>query len=184
MAAILRPVSDSDPPRALLLTGTLGAGKTTVAIEIGEVLTEHATPHAVIDLDWLCWAGPDFDSETIHALLRDNLAMVAQRFRRNGIGSFVLARGLLDPSHREAVRAAMPEVDLRVVRLDASAATLRQRLTARDSGANLDTHLSELAGFTELVERARVEDAVVRNDFGPIREVALAALAAAGWTLR
>ena len=39
--------------RALFLNGTVGAGKTTTADAIGSLLQESATPHAIIDLDWL-----------------------------------------------------------------------------------------------------------------------------------
>jgi adenylylsulfate kinase-like enzyme len=46
-----RPTTDA---RALLLTGTVGAGKTSVADALGDLLTEAAVPNAVLDLDWLC----------------------------------------------------------------------------------------------------------------------------------
>ena len=43
-------------PRALLLTGTVGAGKTTVAATVGDLLREHGVPNATVDLDELRWA--------------------------------------------------------------------------------------------------------------------------------
>ncbi|GAB2821190.1 DUF397 domain-containing protein [Lentzea nigeriaca] len=39
--------------RALLITGPVGVGKTTVAEAVGDVLAAAEVPHAVIDLDWL-----------------------------------------------------------------------------------------------------------------------------------
>ncbi|MGI8775366.1 MAG: adenylyl-sulfate kinase [Actinomycetota bacterium] len=42
----------------LLLTGTIGAGKTTLAEAMSEVLHERATRHALIDLDWLGQVSP------------------------------------------------------------------------------------------------------------------------------
>ncbi|MET8756910.1 hypothetical protein [Lentzea sp. NPDC004782] len=39
--------------RALLITGPVGIGKTTVAEAVGDVLAAASVPHAVIDLDWL-----------------------------------------------------------------------------------------------------------------------------------
>jgi adenylylsulfate kinase-like enzyme len=34
----------------LLITGTVGVGKTTVAEAVGRMLAERAVPHAVVDL--------------------------------------------------------------------------------------------------------------------------------------
>jgi hypothetical protein len=174
-------VSDSDPPRALLLNGTLGVGKTAVAVEIGEVLEERGTPYALIDLDWLCWAGPALSGATIHELLRDNLRAVSRRFLDAGVRRLVLARGLLDPSHLDAVRGGLPGVALTVVRLAGSPRLLAARLAARDTGANLDTHLAELAQFTARIETTGADQPVVTNDLRPIRSVALEVLVTAGW---
>lgn len=43
---------------AILLTGTVGVGKTTVLIEIGELLDAGQEPYALVDLDWLAWIRP------------------------------------------------------------------------------------------------------------------------------
>lgn len=37
--------------KALLITGPVGVGKTTVAEAVGDVLATAGVPHAVIDLD-------------------------------------------------------------------------------------------------------------------------------------
>lgn len=51
--------TDSAPEaRALLITGTVGAGKTSVAEAAGDLLVSSGVPNAVIDMDWLCQAGP------------------------------------------------------------------------------------------------------------------------------
>ncbi|GAA2556544.1 hypothetical protein GCM10010435_29020 [Winogradskya consettensis] len=39
--------------RALLITGTVGAGRTTMAEALGDLLIEDAIPLAIIDVDWL-----------------------------------------------------------------------------------------------------------------------------------
>jgi adenylylsulfate kinase-like enzyme len=47
-------------PRALLLTGTVGIGKTTVAVAVGDLLREREVANAVVDLDELrrAWPSP------------------------------------------------------------------------------------------------------------------------------
>ena len=47
-------------PRALLLTGTVRVGKTTVAAAVGDLLRERQVANAVVDLDELrrAWPAP------------------------------------------------------------------------------------------------------------------------------
>ncbi|GAA0401564.1 hypothetical protein Acor_38350 [Acrocarpospora corrugata] len=163
--------------KAVLLTGGLGAGKTAVATEIGEILHESGVPYAVIDLDWLCWCGPSMD---VHGLLETNLAAVWHNYQAAGIRHLVLARALLKPGHLAAVRRALPGVSITVVRLTAAPERIRQRLRSRDSGATLAGHLSEMDEFTAQVERAALEDHIVMNDDRPIHEVAKQVLSLVG----
>ena len=41
-------------PQAVLITGLFGTGKSSVAIEMADVLEQRGLRYAVIDLDWLC----------------------------------------------------------------------------------------------------------------------------------
>ncbi|WP_424536709.1 hypothetical protein ACOZ38_43770 [Sphaerisporangium viridialbum] len=151
---------------ALLLTGGLGSGKTTVAVAVGELLGD--APHAVIDLDWLCWC----TGAAVHEMLTANLRAVAANFAASGVRRLVLARALLEPAHLAAVREAVPGAALTVVRLTVSERTARDRLRARDRGATLDGHLAEVADFERAVRSAAPENAVVHNDGRPVDEVA------------
>ena len=78
--------------RALLLTGTVGVGKTTTADAVGARLRVRGVPHAVVDLDELrrCWPAPPDDP--FHAALGlANLAAVARAYRAAGAERLVLA---------------------------------------------------------------------------------------------
>src|SRR3954463_11089746 len=101
--------------RAILLTGGVGAGKTTVMQALGELLEERDEPYALVDLDWLCWARPR--TGTPHELLCVNLAGVAAAYADHGVESLVLARHLVSAAELEAVRAALPGVEVTAVRL-------------------------------------------------------------------
>ena len=50
-------------PTALLLTGTVGTGKTTIADAVGLQLEAASVPHAIIDLDEIrrIWPRPALD---------------------------------------------------------------------------------------------------------------------------
>jgi hypothetical protein len=124
--------------RALLLTGELGAGKTSVAIEVAHQLDGFGIRYAVVDLDWLCWAGPDVTSEGLRQLLQRNLSAVAANLAEIGVTRIVLARALRDPADRAAVEAALPGSDLVVVRLLVEPAEALARVQARDRGSELD----------------------------------------------
>jgi hypothetical protein len=168
--------------RAILLTGTLGAGKTAVAVEAGWLLSLRDVRVAVVDLDWLGWAhlGDEGRPGRIDELIAANLAALRPNYAAAGIEHLILARLLTRRSGLEAVRAALPGADLKVIRLTASAATLKDRLRRRDSGRELEEHLGEVAPYAEL-SAAVAADAVVANDGAPLAEVAEEVLRRAGW---
>jgi len=41
-----------------VITGTVGVGKTSVALEMSEILAARAVPHALVDLDALSYVFP------------------------------------------------------------------------------------------------------------------------------
>jgi hypothetical protein len=114
-------------------------------------------------------------------LIAANLAAMLPNYRAAGIEHYVLARALLKRATLEGVLAALREVDLKVIRLDASPATLEARVRARDAGRERAEHLRELAGFTRAVETAGLEDAAVGNDGRLVEQVAAEVLRVAGW---
>lgn len=170
------------PARAILLTGTVGSGKTSVAIEIGELLEASDVPYALVDLDWLGWLRPAPASlVTQRSALAENLALVWRTFREAGVERLVLARYVEDREQLEAFRGALPGVELFVVRLVAPPAVVDRRLRARDSGAQLAEHLAETAAFAARGEQAGLEDAVVENGERSLADVAADVLVAARW---
>lgn len=169
----------SEEPRALLLIGTMGSGKTTVMLELGRVLGARGEAYALVDLDWLAWVSPPEGSTLrVHDILAANLAAVAATFRRSGIRRLILARHVTRAEELEAIEAAIGrDVELAVVRLDAPSSLLESRLRARDTGSELDEHLAELRS-------AALPDfphAVVANDGRPAAAVSDDVLQAAGW---
>ncbi len=177
-------MAPATPARAILLTGTVGSGKTAVAIEIGELLEAGDRSYALVDLDWLAWVRPAPASiYTVHSLLAENLGLIWPRFREAGVERLVLARYLDDAAQLRALRAVLPGVELCVVRLTAPQPLVEQRLRARDAGVQLEEHLAETARLAARAEAAAIEDAVVANGERPLRAVAEDVVAAAGWEL-
>ena len=163
--------------RTILLTGTVGSGKTAVMLAIGELLDAVERPYALVDLDWLAWLRPG--AMTVDEVLAENLQAVAETFRRAGVERLVLACYVERRNQLEALRAALSGAELFVVRLAAPPLVIEARLRRRDTGAELEEHLA----FAQREEPAGLEDAVVDSGDRPLEEVARDVLDAAGWPL-
>ena len=169
-------------PGALFLNGTVGAGKTTTADAIGDLLQEHQVPYAIIDLDWLrnAWPAPPEDPFNL-ALELQNLAAVAANFRRAGATALVLAGVIEEPAERASYERAL-DLPLTVCRLKVSARRLHSRIIARHRpGAERDWHLARIDELDAILDRAQVEDVTVHVDDGGPAAVAQEVLRAVGW---
>lgn len=130
--------------QVLLLTGTVGVGKTTILREVGEVLRLSGIPHGRIDLDWLGYGSPapGFEANGEKPLTRfgsdlvmENLAAVWPNYRSRGLQKLAVARALLDPAREiAALHAAVPDSVVTVCLLDASEATVAARVESRELG--------------------------------------------------
>jgi adenylylsulfate kinase-like enzyme len=156
----------------LVLTGTVGSGKTVVAIEVGHMLEQQGMPTAVVDLDWLGWMHLRSSSITADELIARNLAAIWPNLCDAGMRYAVLARAMLGRDGLGALRAAVPDADLVVVRLTASPQTIERRLRGRDSGRELEEHLRESDRMTHAMDRAGLENIAVATDDRTPEEVA------------
>jgi len=166
-------------PEAVLFTGLFGSGKTSVAIEIADVLEKRDDPYALIDLDYLCWGDPGSDAPGAeHVMLLKNLAPVVANYRAAGVTRFVLARAMRDRAQVESLREtiAMP---LSVVKLQVSWDEIERRLTDDLTAARADD-LREAREWLATGDHEGLADLTVDND-RPLREVATEILDRLGW---
>ncbi|MET8677084.1 hypothetical protein ABZW18_05655 [Streptomyces sp. NPDC004647] len=136
-AALYDPAMDAtgrESPRALLISGTVGVGKTSVADAVGDLLTDREIPHAVIDLDWLrrCWPTPPNDRFNSAMELR-NLRCLSHNFLDAGAVRLVMAGVVEDRGGLDRYRQAIG-VDLTVCRLRVELPVVHQRLARRHEG--------------------------------------------------
>jgi adenylylsulfate kinase len=164
---------------AVLITGVYGSGKSSVAEEIAYALEHQGQPYAMLDLDYLSWAGTGSgDRASEFRLLLENLAAVAGNYRRAGIGRFVLAYFARSAAEVDGVRKALG-LPVRVARLEVDQSVIEQRLTADVASGRADDLRAAVAAI-EAGEGLGVEDFVVRND-RPLTEVALEVMTRVGW---
>ena len=165
----------------LLLTGTVGAGKTTLAYEIHEALAEREVPNAAIDLDALTAQWPA-TSKWNADLMFENLALLWPNYRSHGATHLVLAHVLEDAGEVARYHEAVPAADLTIVRLVAEPMLCQQRLVGRmPPGPSLDWHLHRTGELESILARASFEDFTVDNGTRPVRDVALEILRRAKW---
>lgn len=168
---------------ALLITGTVGMGKTTTAHAVGDLLREQRTPNAVVDLDELHHTWPAPADDPFHTALElANLTSVAANFRAAGVRRLVLAGVVEGVGARTAYRIAvdMPLIICRlVVDLDAVAERLRGR---HAPGAARDWHLARSGELDAILDRESAADVTVRVGVDTPVDVARRVLTAVGWS--
>ena len=150
------------PWHALVLTGGLGAGKTSVGVEVGEILSALGTPVSVVDLDQLCWTAPAaWSGMAVDDVLFGALAAILPVHAAAGVQHLVLPRLVRSRAELAHLRAALGEASVVVVELTAKESTRAERLRGRDSGSTLDEHLDEVGS---LLPEPDVADHVLVTD--------------------
>ena len=163
----------------VLLTGVYGSGKSSVAAEIAYLLEQRGEPYAMLDLDYLSWAGDaTSDRASEFGLMLENLAAVAANYRRAGIRLFVLAYFVRSPGEVREVREALG-LPLRVARLTVRLPEIERRLAGDVTSGRRDD-LRAAAASIAAAEGAGVEDVVIGND-RPIGAVARDVVTFLGW---
>ncbi len=167
----------------VLLTGTIGAGKTTLAEAISEGLHEAGIRHALIDLDWLgqVYPPPVERDPFNESLSLRNLAAVWPNFVGTGIRHAVLAATVTSRGELDRLDAALPGCELKVVRVTATPETVAARIRSREVGNLLDDFLARTESVAETIERAALEELSVANDGRRPAEVAEEILGYLGW---
>lgn len=167
--------------QVLLLMGTVGAGKTAIALAMHEQLTKAGIPNAAVDLDALIWQWPG-DSDWNNDLMYRNLAAIWPNYEVLGVRHLVLARVLESRDELVRYRDAVPGADIQVARVVAARDLREQRLINRmPPGQSLEWHLHRTVELDAILDTAEVEDFVIDNDASEPRIGAEAGLRAAGW---
>jgi adenylylsulfate kinase len=168
---------------ALLITGTVGAGKTSAAEMLGDLLSAAGVPNAVIDLDWLrrSWPSPAGDRFNLAMELR-NLRPVARNYLDAGAVRIVLAGVIETHVDRDRYQDALG-VPLSVCRLRVDLPVVRARLACRHEGegAALQWHLDRSEELDTVLEAAGIEDFTVRASDLSISLAAAAVIRGVGW---
>lgn len=164
----------------LLITGTMGAGKSTVMAEASDLLTMRQIEHAAIDVDTLAVAHLSSMPSNDDAMYA-NLECVCRNYARLGVRRFVLAQALENRSNMERCRNATSAESVVVCRLTASIAKLQQRVKQREPGIMQAQFIARVEALNAILDRAGLEDFTLANEDRSVTEVAREMLMRAGW---
>ena len=164
----------------LIITGTMGAGKSSVLGEASDILARNHIAHAAIDVDALGLAQlPSGDGND--TLMYRNLRSVCNNYASVGVMRFLLARALEDRVELDLCRSIVAAKSTLVCRLTASIELMEQRVKVRESGIAQPEYVARVAELSGVLDRARLENFTISNESRPLTEVATEMLVRAGW---
>ena len=167
------------PLEVIVLSGSMGSGKTTVLGEASDILFEQRAPHAALDLDAMATVLlPDDAAEEVSFR---NLAAIVRNVVAAGIDRILVAEAIETRSQLERIREALSGADIVVCRLTASLDTMEGRLRLREPGMYRNQFLVRSRVLHERLEAAKLENFVVVNDGRSVTDVAREVLQRAGW---
>lgn len=164
----------------LIITGSMGAGKSSVLAEASDILTLRRVIHAAIDMDALGFAHlPTGDGND--GVMYRNLESVYKNYASLGVTRFLLARAIEDRAELDLCRSAVAATSTVVCRLTVSLDVMERRVKARESGILQREFVARVAILEATLDRVRLEDFTVANENRPLSDVALEMLTKAGW---
>jgi hypothetical protein len=174
-----------EPESLLVITGTMGAGKTSVLGEASDILALQNIAHAALDLDAFGLAhlppAPLPSDARNDAVMYRNLQCVCKNYAALGIRRFLVARAIEDRVTLERCRKAVSAKSTIVCRVTANIETIQQRVRVRESGVLQEQFVARVAKLNSILDRARLEDFSVTSDDRPVTQIAHEMLLKAGW---
>lgn len=160
----------------LVITGSVGVGKSSTADMISEILRIQDVPHAVIDMDYLRYAFPRPKGDPFHqALGIKNLASLWKNYNSVGVRKLIIPNVVEGKSDIENIAKAIPSSKVTVVRIKASLETIHKRLNERHGKRdedNLKWHLDRAVELTEQLENSHLEDFSVDTENKTLKDIA------------
>lgn len=153
------------PAHIVVITGPVGAGKSTSMEALAELLAERGESVAVVDLDSLRALWPSNPDDPFHARLgMTNLSAIWPHFAERGARWLLLTDAVEHPDQRADYERAVPGAAVTIVRLNVPLHRVHERLRGRESGESLEWHLHRSGELQQLMTERGVGDIVVTVD--------------------
>jgi len=169
---------------AVILTGTVGAGKTATMRALGALLAARGIPHALVDADdvRLLHPAPAEDPFQLGLALR-NLGDLSRNYREAGARVVVVASVLEDPADLPRHIDALASRECLLVRLTVDAEAVGARLDVRhgDDAAALAWHRARAPELAAIIDAADLGGLAIDTTSRTPAEVAAIVADRAGW---
>ena len=166
-------------PRILVISGSMGAGKTTVMGEASDLLSARGIVHAAFDLDALgVVLLPEPFARELHYR---NLATIYNNCVEAGVESFLIAAAIESREVVNDLTRAMGNADATICRLITPLGTMVARLQTREVGMRRQEYLDRCRVLDATLDAAGVEDFRIANDGQSVTAVAQEMLLRAKW---
>jgi len=164
----------------LIITGSMGAGKTSVLCEASDILALQNIVHAALDLDAFGFAHLPSGASN-DAVMYRNFQSVCKNYAALGVRRFLVARAIEDRAALECCREAVSAESTIVCRLIANIGTMRRRVKRRESGVLQEQFVDRVAKLNSILDGARLEEFRVTSDDRSVTQIAHEMLLKAGW---
>lgn len=167
----------------LVVTGTMGVGKTAIAMTMSEILHDRGIRHGLLEVDWLgeVYPAPYPDDPYSTRFAMKNLSAIWPHYLDVGITRAIITMTIENHQELDDLKAALHSADVSVVRLEASPQTRSERIKRRELGTLLDHFLEKTGPLADQMERFGIGDLVVENDNQTPQAVANDILRQIGW---
>jgi adenylylsulfate kinase len=164
----------------LIITGSMGAGKTTVLGEASDILARHRMIHGAIDLDAFGTGYLPVLADNERSMYR-NLRSIYENYAALDVRRLLLARAIDNRTELQLLSDIVSAQKTIVCRLVASIQTMEERVRTRDSGILQPYYVARVAELNGLLDRARLEDFSVEAENRSITDIAEEMLTKAAW---
>ena len=166
-------------PRVLMISGSMGAGKTTVMGEASDLLAARGVVHAAFDLDAIgIVLLPEPLSRELHYR---NLAAIYNNCVDAGVESFLIAAAIESREVLNDLTRAMGNATATICRLTAPLDTMVARLQTREVGMRRQEYLDRSRVLDAILDAAGVEDFRISNHGQSVTAVAQEMLVRSRW---
>ncbi|RIJ56607.1 AAA family ATPase [Clavibacter phaseoli] len=169
---------------AVILTGTVGAGKTTTMHALGALLAERGVPHALVDMDAVRLLHPANPADPFQQeLALRNLGDLSRNYRQAGARVVVVATVVERAGDLPRHVAALGSHEPLLVRLAVDADIVRARLDARhrDDAAALAWHRARAPELAAIIDAADLGGVAIDTTSRTPAEVATLVAERIGW---
>ena len=168
--------------KVLVVTGSMGSGKTTMIGELSDLLASRGIAHAALDIDAFGSAYEPRGTIDFAGVAYRNVAAAVGNYAAHGVTTLVLAGAIETASELAQLHQAVGTAEVVLCRLRAPLAVMQDRIRRREPGMWQQKYVDRVAILEGVLDRAGLEAFTVANDGSrPITDVAEEILQRAGW---